>query len=162
MTVHRVLGSLLDLNRTTLRMMGQLIDRWCAQPEMVNLARGILRDAGAQGDVAEATAVWAWVKENVIYRRDPASAEYLQDPVQTLLAQAGDCDDMATLAGTLLAAVGHEMTPRGVVWEGDSIPSHAVVWDATAGLTVDPVADVPPPAWPPAGYVPARTVEGWS
>jgi len=158
------LGSLFDQPRTTLGVMDDMVERWHSQLVFVMLARRIAQAAGAHDPRAEVEAIRRWVKGNITYRRDPLGTEWLQDPVVTLAERAGDCDDMATLAGTLLAALGHTMRAKGVVWKGQPTPSHAVMQDEETGLVVDPVApfNVSALAWPPKPYVVERLATSWN
>ena len=146
------LENMVDQTRTTLRAMQHFIDAWKAHPFIVTMARRIVGAAGAKTPPQESEAIRAWVRQNITYRRDPEGVEYLQDPIVTLTAKAGDCDDLATLAGTLLAALGHRVEAVGVAWKGVSQASHAVIHDDLVQVIVDPVADCHISQWPPKGY----------
>lgn len=140
----------------TLALMRRLIEEWSIHPLFVQLARRVVK--GAAGAEAEARAIWAFVRDRVTYRHDPVGAEWVQDPVETLIrSQAGDCDDMAVAAGTLLQAIGHRAIIQAVRWEGRDAPSHVVVFDRASGQVVDPVS--PTWAWPPMGFRVAGTVD---
>lgn len=132
-------------------MMNEFICHWSVNPDLIRLARFIVR--GCRGAMEEAETVRAWVRTNIEYRNDPAGAELLQDPIVTLAEQAGDCDDLATLAGALLGAIGHNIEALAITWEGRQDPSHAVVMDSTAGGIVDPVSNVHVSQWPPVPFV---------
>ena len=134
----------------TLSWMNRLANEQKFWPGIVAIARGAV--AGVEGPQAEAEAVRQYVKRTIVFRMDPAGVEYLQAPDITLTTGVGDCDDMGCLAQALLAAIGHECVPLGVMWTGDQWPSHAVAFDKTANCIVDPVADVPCDAWPPNGF----------
>lgn len=148
-----VMNSMTNQTKSTVKVMMQFIDGRKILPDMVYLARKIAADAGAHGPVPEAEAVRQWVKSNITYRLDPDGHQWLQDPLETLRVCSGNCDCQATLAGALLAALGHTMIPLGVIWQGERQATHAIVFDATANVIVDPVADLPVQEWPPVGYV---------
>ena len=146
----RVRGS---LTQGTIQLMQRIINGYHVRPELITLARRIV--SGTKGPQAEAQAIHGWIHGHIAYRRDPAGAEWVQGPLETLKEHAGDCDDLATLAGVLLASLGHQVRAAAVWWTGRDDYSHAVIQDHTAGLTVDPVADRLTP-WPPA----SRRVHG--
>lgn len=127
-----------EFTQETLKLMQGLVDTWCIHPVMVQGSRLIVR--GSQGPVAEARAVWQWVRDHVAYRLDPVGAEWVQDPFETMaIERAGDCDDMAVLCGTLLQALGHPCLMAAIAWKGQSDYSHAVCRDELAKVIVDPV-----------------------
>lgn len=144
--------------KKTLGWMDHFRDSYKADPDWVELSRKIVRDARAQTRACETEAIRRFVKLYIEYRLDPEGVEYLQDPFLLMDTRTGDCDDMACLAGVLLACIGHEVYAVGVVWEGDSQPSHAACMDQTANLMCDPVADVPAWFWPQHPYVLKRLV----
>jgi transglutaminase-like putative cysteine protease len=57
--------------------------------------------------MGEIKRIHAYVRDNIRYLRDIHGVETLQSPPETLRRGYGDCDDKATLAATLLAAIGH-------------------------------------------------------
>jgi Transglutaminase-like superfamily len=138
--------------KKTLGFMGKFRDQWKADPDWVALARNVVQRAGARTPLEETEAVRRWVKGYVDYRMDPDGVEYLQDPMLLMDTRTGDCDDMATLASVLLAAIGHSCYPCGVIWNGERTASHAVCWDSTSQVICDPVSDVPCDMWPANGY----------
>lgn len=145
--------------KRTLGWMGHFRDEWKADPDWRNLACQIVRGRASDRE-GETEMIRLWVKQYVEFRLDPAGVEYLQDPMILIDTRAGDCDDMATMAAVLLAALGHEVRPAGVVWAGDRTASHAVIVDDTTGLVCDPVSDVPCSMWPNPGYKVDRLVLG--
>ena len=139
-----------DQIRVTLSMGNEMIAFWSGNVHLIQLAREIVSGIKDPVDVSE--AVRSWVRETIEYRNDPAGHEMLQDPIVTLATAAGDCDDMAVLAGALLACVGHECETVSVTWVGNTEPSHAVIFDHTSRSIVDPVAWVPVADWPPNNH----------
>jgi transglutaminase-like putative cysteine protease len=143
----RTLGS---ITQETLRLMQDLIDTWGKHPAFVQLARQVADLAKAKNPVDEAWAVWAWVRSNVTYRSDPVGTQWVQDPWETAVkSRAGNCANMAIVAGTMLQALGHPVKATAVRWTDRETFTHAVVVDQKISAVVDPVS--PTFAWPPAG-----------
>ena len=144
----RVRGS---ITQETLRLMQDLIDRWGRHPFFVQLSRQVAAKAGAKTPTDEAWAVWAWIRANVTYRADPVGTQWVQDPYETaVMSRAGNCANMAVLAGAMLQSLGHPATATAVWWADREDFTHAVVQDEKLdGLVVDPVS--PTFAWPPMG-----------
>ena len=111
-------------NHQTISVMKKLARERSGHPLVRKTAVDILNQyqVASQDYVTEAYVIGNWVKENVAYVRDPDNIEYLQDPL-TILENVsrgvarGDCDDMATLAATLLLAIGHRPAFRAVRYE---------------------------------------------
>jgi len=142
-----VFSGLPDQIRTTLSIGNEMIAFWSGNVFLIQLAREIV--SGIHDPVEVCEAVRSWVRGSVEYRSDPADYEMLQDPIVTLQTRAGDCDDMAVLAGALLACVGHQCEVLSVTWAGNEDPSHAVAYSWTSGSIVDPVSWVHVAEWPP-------------
>ena len=137
--------------------LGQAIaDKWGKSPLFVKLARRIKTEWNAQTKVDEARAIQSWVQNRVRYFSDPHGAELVGEPFW-VMQNGGDCDDLATLAATLLIALGHNARIAAVMWEGKTDFSHAVAADLTANCVVDPVS-TPPEIWPPATYTVKRMI----
>lgn len=153
----KVFHGLPDQIRTTLSMSNELIANWATSLDLIRLSRFIV--SGTIGRQAEAEAVKEWIRREIEYRNDPAGHEMIQDPIVTLAEKAGDCDDMTILAGALLAAIGHDCRAVGIIWKGQTDPSHEVLLDTTARVVVDPVSSVACADWPPAGYEVSQIVE---
>lgn len=142
-----------SMTQETLRLMANLVQKWHLHPVFVRLARMVCGKAGARTREQEAEAIHGWILKAVTYRRDPVGAEWVQDPFETaFVSRAGDCDDMAVVAGTMLQALGHPCRMMAVWWTDRDSFSHAVCMDDAVGCVVDPVADNFKP-WPPAGRV---------
>jgi transglutaminase-like putative cysteine protease len=143
----RVRGS---ITQETLKLMQRHIDEWGRHPFFVQLARRVADIANATKPEDESWAVWAWVRANVTYRADPVGTQWIQDPYETAVkSKAGNCANMATLAGTMLQALGHPATATAVWWSDRDEWTHAVCLDEKTGRVVDPVS--PTFAWPPFG-----------
>lgn len=139
-----------SITQETLRLMQQLIDAWSKHPAFVQLSRQVANLAKAKGPENEAWAVWAWIRSNVTYRSDPVGTQWVQDPWETAVkSKAGNCANMAVLAGTMLQALGHPAEATAVHWTDRQDWTHAVVVDKKTGRIVDPVS--PTFDWPPPG-----------
>ena len=55
----------------------------------------------------EVRALFCWVRDHIRYTRDIYRVELLHTPRRMLELQAGDCDDMTILLGSMLLATGH-------------------------------------------------------
>ena len=84
----------------------------------------------------EACACLAYVRDQIRYVRDPASAEQLSPPDWVMRIGAGDCDDKAILLGSLLASIGHPARFIAVAFEPEAW-SHVWVQDRIGGRWVD-------------------------
>lgn len=69
-------------------------------------AEDITRYVNGKDYAGQVRAVQEWVKSNIRYLRDHATAETLIDPVLLLQSRAGDCDDHAMLVAALLTTIG--------------------------------------------------------
>jgi len=145
--VMRTPGS---ITQATLSLMADLINAWSKHPAFVLLSRQVAALASAKSPEEEAWAVWAWVRSNVDYRSDPVDTQWIQDPWETAVkSKAGNCANMAIVAGTMLQALGHPAVPTAVKWKERETFSHAVIVDKKTKRVVDPVS--PSFEWPPAG-----------
>ena len=57
--------------------------------------------------LGEIKALFTWVQKNIRYTKDPFRVEVLHSARRLLELQAGDCDDMAILLGSMLEGIGH-------------------------------------------------------
>ena len=91
----------------TVALMRNLIDDATTDPEFVRFAVDMVRGVPAYHDMAEAQAVYDWVKQNIRFTKDPISKEKLYPPRELLKIRAGDCDDISMLIAALLFALGY-------------------------------------------------------
>ena len=139
-----------SITQQTLRLMQGLMNVWSKHPFFVQLSREIADLAGAKNPDSEGRAVWAWIRANVAYRADPVGTQWIQDPFETASkSKAGNCANMAVLAGTMLMALGHPATAIAVQWADRNSWTHAVVKDEKLNRIIDPVS--PSYVWPPTG-----------
>lgn len=76
-------------------------------PAIRRLAEQIVAAVPGKSWYGEAEAIQNWVRNNIRYTMDVADVEMLKTPLVLVMERFGDCDDMATLAGTLLSSIGH-------------------------------------------------------
>jgi hypothetical protein len=65
------------------------------------------RGVRAKDYLGEIDALFRWVQRNVRYTKDPYRVEVLHAARRMLELRAGDCDDMTTVLGAMLQAIGH-------------------------------------------------------
>ena len=127
----------------TVGWMVQMAKAGATDMRVRRLAEEIVRGITPKDYLAEGLAVGRWVEANVQYRRDIAGVETLQTPAQVLESRVGDCDDLATLIGALLIALGHRVAFVTVAF-GSGEWSHVFVQfiDTRTGrwIVLDPVA----------------------
>lgn len=104
--------------RYTLNAMSKLTRQFKTDPDIIELARNIVRAVPEKNYFQEASAIQQWVRDNIRYVRDVADVETLATPIETLRQRSGDCDDKSLLAGSLLAAIGFPV--RYVAWAFDA------------------------------------------
>jgi len=137
----------------TINEMRSLVDEALRDPSIIRLATDIIRGVPAFDDLAEANALYEWVRRNIRFTKDPVNKEKLYPPAELLKIRAGDCDDISMLLGTLLMAVGYPARLMTVAAGGDEF-SHVYVegningeWIAIDPARYDSQFGVAPPAF---------------
>jgi hypothetical protein len=100
-------------NYETVSFIKKVAREYSGHPVIRKLAINILNsyNTDSHNHLDEAYAIGDFVKKNIKYVKDPHSIEYIQCPemmvrhIEQGIAR-GDCDDMVTLAATLLLAIG--------------------------------------------------------
>jgi hypothetical protein len=110
----------------TINHMRALVDEALRDPAINRLARDIVQSVPAFDDLAEANALYEWVRRNIRFTKDPVNKETLYPPAELLKIRAGDCDDISMLLGTLLMAIGYPARLMTVAAGGDEF-SHVYV-----------------------------------
>lgn len=121
-----------------------------------------------------ADSVWAWLRDHVRFERDPKGIEYIRSPrdlldaIDTTGTAVGDCDDLATLGASIIAAagllpvlitVGRRASGRFEhVFFGLRHVQPDARLDVTDIIPLDPQEGTPPGEWPKI----ARRVRLWS
>ena len=109
----------------TIRWMRKLAIDGAKDPAVIFKAREITANVPSKDYVAEAKAVFDWVRANIKYRMDPhtppeheSDENYIADmvsvPSRTLSDGQGDCDDHSTLICSLAMALGKQCAFRTV------------------------------------------------
>lgn len=91
----------------TIALMRQLVDQAVSDASFVRRAIDIVRGVAAFDEFGEVEALYAWVKRNIRYTKDPVTKEKLYPPQELLKVRAGDCDDISMLLGALLISIGY-------------------------------------------------------
>ena len=97
------------------------VNYFSADPQFIEMAHMIIRRRNPQKtEIAEARAIFEWLKRHTRFVQDPFDREVLSTPrraVEQIIATGrngklgifmGDCDDLATLLATLVASIGVE------------------------------------------------------
>lgn len=91
----------------TLRLMAHYCRRDAASSQLRAIAHKIIGNVSGHDFNGEIRALFSFVREQIIYRKDPMEVERVQDALRTLQFGSGDCDDKVTLLVTLMAICGH-------------------------------------------------------
>lgn len=130
--------------------------RGATAPAVRFLAEHIVRDVAAKDYLSEVLAIRYWVNAHVPYLRDPATVEWLRDPLALIdeikaTGKGGklgivraDCDEIAMLCASLAMAVGNECDFIPVGFSPGGPPTHVLtrvhVHKSPAPIVIDPVA----------------------
>lgn len=130
--------------------------RGATAPAVRFLAEEIVRGVAPKDYLSEVLAIRYWVNAHVPYLRDPATVEWIRDPVALIdeIKATGsggklgvvraDCDEIAMLCASLAMAIGNDcdFVPVGFVWGGP--PTHVLcrvhVTKIPTPIVIDPVA----------------------
>ena len=153
-------GSVANLTERMRNIQGQIL-KGMRDPNMLILARKIVSGKDATGkhwlieekdNLAEAKAIFAYMRANVRYTSDPYEVDTFETARATLKAQSGDCDAYSATTATLLLQIG--------------IPAELVVIQTTASKSPDHIfaACGLPRAYPTKWYAMDASVNrpfGW-
>jgi hypothetical protein len=98
--------------RKTIEYMINIIKESSHNPFVRNTAEHIIKNCPPRDNLAEASAIYYFVRDNLKYRSDPIDLEYLSTPpllltkIKTGDAPSEDCDGHATLTSALLRSIG--------------------------------------------------------
>ena len=96
----------------TVSLMRSLIDQGVRDADINRFALALLERVPAHDTMAEAKAMYQWVRKNIRFTGDIYNAETLRTAREILQVRAGDCDDInGVLLPTLLESVGIETRP---------------------------------------------------
>lgn len=119
----------------TVSKMKDIISQSSKNPYVREWARSIVSRVAVNNKKGEAESVFAFVRDNVRYTRDPAGFEYMQTPPVMLEdirmyqegkgdRPAGDCDDMTLLSLSLLKSIGFNVAIKVVSFHNHRKFSH--------------------------------------
>ena len=94
--------------KAALQLMRSVALTFSTNAQVRNLAASLVQNLPPRDDLAEATALFQYVRDNVRFLRDPVTVELIQS-VDYMLSQdvpQGDCDDKCTLLASLLLSIG--------------------------------------------------------
>jgi hypothetical protein len=122
----------------------QGVKSWTVRQTVLEAVRGVERGQH------EIDSVFDWIKSNIEFRGE--YQETLQSPEATINLGAGDCDDQAVLAASMLNSLGYETRFRVVALHGSPDEySHVYVEvrDKTTGdwIPLDPTVEQSYPGW---------------
>jgi hypothetical protein len=130
--------------------MVRLANQYKSTPAIRDLAQRVTKGVDLSNRRSVARSAWRWIRENVRYTRDPTSTELLQSPDRILdPPRYADCDGMAVLAASLLAAVGIQAGFRAIARQRKGAYDHVyAVYEAGSDRSrwhaIDPTAPIPP------------------
>lgn len=149
-------------NFHTLALMRRMIDAGAVDPRVMSAAHSIIWLQPERDELAEACALYEYVRDCVRYVRDVAGVETLCDPAMTLQRQVGDCDDQTVLMCALLESCGY---PTRLIMAGyhgsDFEHVYAQVFTGGDWITADPIERVQCFGWEAPGAT-VRHVEARS
>lgn len=121
---HRLLDS--QSVEQTISIMAGFVDRHCTDLWALDAVQHIVHASNlVDGDIQGlCNAVDDWIMARVKYWQDVEGVETIQSPIVTLQRGMGDCDDMATLAATLLRAAGVKPYIVLMGYDGADYPTH--------------------------------------
>lgn len=91
----------------TVELMRQVVRAGLQDPLVWQTARRIYPCSIYGDDLDQVKKVFAWVKKNIRFMRDPYGQETVSTPERTLKQTFGDCDDITVLMGALLGSLGY-------------------------------------------------------
>ena len=92
--------------QATVQAMRQLVDQAKVDPAIRQAAQSVVFLQPEKDYLAEAEALFNFVRDSIRYTRDVHGVETLQTPQITLATRMGDCDDQSTLLAAMLESVG--------------------------------------------------------
>lgn len=115
---------------------------------------------GVERGQHEIDAIFDFIKQNIEFRGE--YSEFLQSPEATLNLGAGDCDDQAVLASTMLESLGYQTRFKTVALDNspeDLSHVYAEVRDKQTGdwIPLDPTVTRAYPGWEPDNVARSET-----
>lgn len=133
----------------TLKYMQAIVERDSRDPHVRQLAERIVRSCRGHDFDCEISVLFAYVRDQVTYRRDPLTTEYLQDTRRLQESGAGDCDCKVISLCSLLQSLGHR-TRFAVIGSSKENLSHVyceVLTKQQGWLALDPTNEQAAVGW---------------
>lgn len=92
----------------TLKYMRAIVNRDSNDAYVRKTAEQIVKPCRGHDFLCEIKALFEFVRDRITYRRDPITAEYVQDTRRTLESGVGDCDCKIVTLCSLLQSLGHK------------------------------------------------------
>lgn len=124
------IGSGENAAHNTIDEMIKIIKESSNNPEVRNAAEHIIKNCQPRNTVAEASAIYYFVRDHLRYVGDNVDLEYLQTPpmlltkIKTNDAPSGDCDDFTMLCASLLRSIGIPVRIRIAAYTSNGEWSH--------------------------------------
>lgn len=145
----------LDGTHQTLAAMAALVRRDSGDLLLREKALQITQDCAGHDFDCEIDALFRFVRDDIVYRRDPIETELVQDARRTIFRYgSGDCDCKCVCLATLLGTLGHKARFKV---HGTKRGSYQHVYlevqrkDGT-WLPLDPTPEQAPPGWEARGH----------
>jgi transglutaminase-like putative cysteine protease len=138
----------------TLAVMRALVQKSASDPVVREIAAQIVADCNGHDFLCEIKRVYEFVRDRIIYRKDPVTVERVQDARRSIQFSTGDCDDKVVLLCSLLAALGHRS--RFVVLGYSRNHFSHVYAEVNTGhgwLPLDPTNETAPVGWEGKGAI---------
>ncbi len=92
----------------TVSLMRQIVDRFKTDPQIRNLALGLVSFLPPKDELGEITALFKFVRDEIRYVKDVYEVETVHTPDQIIKIAQGDCDDKSVLLASLLESIGYK------------------------------------------------------
>ncbi len=102
----RVSGSTRAIQGLTLRLIGEAIREGSVDPRVRRTAAGIVAACAQHDELAQLAALHRYVRDEILWVRDPDGVEWLTEAAQTLTEGFEDCDGLTAAFGALARSVG--------------------------------------------------------
>lgn len=136
----------------TLQVMRYLVRHSDGDEVVRRMATRIIEKCHGHDFMCEIKALFEFVRDETIYRRDPVQVERIQDARRTIEFRTGDCDDKVILLASLLGAIGH---PSRFVVIGPAVNHYSHVYLEVATdrgwLPLDPTNENAAMGWEAKG-----------
>ena len=123
------------------------------RPAIRQLALSIVSDLPSKKWLQECAGVFAWVRGNIRFVRDPRGIEMIHTAEGVLDDGQGDCDDHSILVAALLESIGHPCRFKAVSFRsGEFVHVYAQALIGRTWVALDTTEDHPMGWQPPRIY----------